>query len=456
MSVGYIRNFFGDDINWERFEKFSFANTLSKDWVKIVTFAHERFLQRIEEESKEPIRPFQPDTIFRAPDNVNNLWVSEVALASAYVVHFQDTLNIVLNGGRILSNGGEVRRYKDKKELDFLRQVSSKIEEIEGYVNETLKQKEEYKQTSLMMLSMFNEQQIECVYNAIAQTDRTFYKTIVKLIPKEKFYTFMTEMTKELKLLIKSEKTETLLMKWGKTLQDKMNTIDFDLLTSKDYLIFLKARALVLGVDVHQVFEDLNEVHVQLQKGFWEMRTGQWPELVQFISNLYLNTFVSEEFWKRVDDLYYELLKQYKGLYEERQKKLETSLNDGVLPFFRATLMFMVQIREGKRTVVDESIEEFEKIDLNSIIYHYTSKVTEVLSRQFLSCFTELHGKPDFELWEAAIVENAITKSLKKLVFTNWPKEKIIPKGMETFIEKLANGVLLIFTSVFGSCSRVL
>ena len=71
--------------------------------------------------------------------------MSEVTLASAYFVHIQDTFNIVLNGGRILSSGGEVRRYEEKKELEFLRHVSGKLEEIEAFINETLKNKDEYK-----------------------------------------------------------------------------------------------------------------------------------------------------------------------------------------------------------------------------------------------------------------------------------------------------------------------
>merc|ERR1712106_315607 len=52
-----------------------------------------------------------------APENVNNLWISEVALASASSVFIGDQLNIFISGGIIKEAGGEVRHYRNKEEL---------------------------------------------------------------------------------------------------------------------------------------------------------------------------------------------------------------------------------------------------------------------------------------------------------------------------------------------------
>eukprot|EP00091_Calanus_sinicus_P007189 TRINITY_DN18113_c0_g1_i1.p2 TRINITY_DN18113_c0_g1~~TRINITY_DN18113_c0_g1_i1.p2 ORF type:complete len:102 (+),score=16.83 TRINITY_DN18113_c0_g1_i1:187-492(+) len=92
-------------------------------------------------------------------------------------------------------------------------------------------------------------------------------------------------MVEELKKLLKSEKTEKILTKWIEATMNKLKTIDTEILTSDAYLVFLRARSLVLGVDVEKVFEDLGEVWAAILKGIWKTYTGQWPAMVEFISN---------------------------------------------------------------------------------------------------------------------------------------------------------------------------
>ena len=113
----------------------------------------------------------------------------------------------------------------------------------------------------------------------------------------------------------------------------------------------------------------------------------------------------------------------------------------------------MVQMREGKKTFIDDYISELEKTDLKKILSKISTILAQVLSRHFLSCFTVLHGKPDFDLVVSAAEDNPLGKAIKELVFSDWPKEEILPKGFDEFVQKLVDGIWLIITSVLGSCT---
>jgi len=451
----FTHYYFGDHIEWERLESFSIAAEVTKeDWLtKNAAFLHAEFLQDVARLSKETIPPFEYDPPFRAFFSVNNRWVSKVALASATSVHTVDQLNIFLNGGMITADGGEHWKYREKKELDIIRGLSKQYEAAQGFINDTLKQKEEMKAMAIMVLEMQTEQAVGCFYNELTKNKGTIYKTFIENVPKKKFVKFTTEMIEELKKLLKSEKTEKILTKWTVVIMNKLKTIDTEKLTSESYLVFLRARSLVLGVDLEKVFEDLDEVYATFWRGVWKTYTGQWPAMVEFISNFYKHTIVSKEFWVRVDTLYHDQVQLIKRFYQERQKSLESNMTDDILPFFRSLLKFMVQMREGKKTFIDDYISELEKVDINKMLSDIATPLAQVLSRHFLSCYTALHGKPDFDLVASAAEDNPLGKAIKELVFTNWPKEEILPKGFDDFVQKLADGIWLIVTSVLGSCT---
>ena len=158
------------------------------------------------------------------------------------------------------------------------------------------------------------------------------------------------------------------------------------------------------------------------------------------------------EFWWRVEALYREQLQISKKFYEDRTKLLQSNLIDDILPFFRAFLDFMVQLGEGKKTFVDDYMSYLEKVDLDANIGEYMYSLQAIISKHFLSCYTALWGKPDFALLAAAAEENTVVKSLKDLVFTNWPKDEILPKGFEEFVEKLTDEIMLITYSSLGAC----
>jgi len=415
------------------------------------------FKEWVKDGSKEPIKPFSFRRRFRVPENVNNLWVSEVSLASAKSVFIGDQFNIFLNGGIIKEEGGEFHGYKDKEELDVLRRLSKQYEDTYGYINDTLKEKDNLKATAIMVLESGKvEKTVGCYYDQLALSKATLQKTFVAHVPKDKFLKYTSKLVEEIVKLLKSEKTEKIVISVMKAVQSKLRTIDTDKLTANTYLTFIKARSLVLDVDIEKVFEDLNEVHKLIMKGLWEIHTGQWPAMVKFISNFFRYTLNKEAFWFRLDKLYHDLVDQARSLYEDRQKSLDSKVTDDLLPFFRSFLDFLVDIREGKRTFIDDFTSEMEKTDFNELFESYFTSVTKVLSKHFLSCYTALYGKPDFDLLAEFAEENYVVKAIKDLVFADWPKDEIFPKSFDSFVKKFENLVLILMTSSLGSCTSAI
>jgi len=449
----FAHYYFGDHIEWEKLESYSIAAELEDHVEHMASSLHESFLKWVERGSKKPIEPFVYYPFFRSPRNVNNLWVSEVAFASVSAVLPTDQFNIFLNGGILSEEGGEHRYYRDREELQLLRDISVQYETTYGLINDTMKKKDEMKAMALMILELDIHPALACFYDQLAEKKTTVYKTLANNIPREKFLKYADKFLDELKKVLKSEKTEEQVTKWVNGMNNKIKTIDTNKLTSDAYLVFLRARSLVLGVDVEKVFEDLNEVYASIIKGLWLTKTGQWPAMVEFISNFYKHTFASKAFWQRVDVLYQEQVQISKRFYEDRKKSLESNINDEILPFFRGLLDFMVQLREGEKTFVDDYLADMEKVDLNEILGGYLNSLASILSRHFLSCYTALYGKPDFDLLAAAAEENSVVKAIKDLVFVNWPKDEILPKGFEEFVQKLVDGILLIVSSAYGACT---
>jgi len=409
---------------------------------------------RISERSNNPhYKTFNYHPIFRAPMNANNLWASEIALMSSWTIQFADQLNIFLNGGFIDKEAGEYRKYKDKVELAALRLFSDQYTEVLGYINDTLKQKEELRQMGVIMLGSVSETEVGCLYDQMSKNEATVYKTFTELVSRERFVDFSLKFINEVKELLKSENTEQMITSWFNAIKAKLITVDKDALQSETYLLFLRARTLLLGIDIEQVFENLKKVDRTIQKGWWMTLTGKWPAMVDFINSFFTHTFMERAFWERLDALYHEQVEMTKKYYEGRQKSLETNMSDEVIPLFKSLLEFMVQMRKGEKTFVDEYIAEFEKIDLDDIIRTNLAKITSTLSRYYLSCFTSLYGKPDFDLVATMAEENSMMMDLKKLVFANWPATEIVPKGFDSFANKLIDLILLMWSSSFGTCT---
>ena len=55
-------------------------------------------LELVEEESQPPVQNFSHYPVFRAPVNVQDLWLTKVSLVSDTALHYLDKINMVLNG----------------------------------------------------------------------------------------------------------------------------------------------------------------------------------------------------------------------------------------------------------------------------------------------------------------------------------------------------------------------
>lgn len=93
-------------------------------------------------------------------------------------------------------------------------------------------------------------------------------------------------------------------------------------------------------------------------------------------------------------------------------------------------------------------------MDLSPRLYRLADRVTSSLSREFLSCFTELHGKPDFAQLSHLATSSPVVRFLRPLVEADWPEAQAVPAGLTEFLEQLQEAVLLLATSVLGSCSN--
>merc|ERR1712080_469628 len=110
---------------------------------------------------------------------------------------------------------------------------------------------------------------------------------------------------------------------------------------------------------------------------------------------------------------------------------LEKAIKDSLLPFLRDLL---------------------EK--LTSPLERVMERGTGTLSHHFLSCYTELYGKPDFSQMGRMVHANPIVRFLKPIVVADWPEEQKVPEGWPQFVVELQEMVLILVSSFLGSCSR--
>ena len=155
--------------------------------------------------------------------HVNNLWVSEVALASIEFMLRADLFNIVVNGGILFTEEGEHIYYK---EIRLLRDISSLYETTYGYINDTLKKKDEIKAMALMTLELDIHPALACFYDQLAEEKTTAYQTLAHNIPREKFLKYADRFLDELKKVLKSEKAEQQVTQWLNGINNKIKTID--------------------------------------------------------------------------------------------------------------------------------------------------------------------------------------------------------------------------------------
>merc|ERR1711971_1108040 len=219
-----LQQFFGDHVDWTSLESFKISDTkLKTELVETTNEEFDHFLEWVEEKSQPPVEPYEHVQFFRAPDNVNDLWTSEVSLASDQIVHGIDKLNMILNGGVFSTESHRFWQYSstmEKRQLGMLRQLSEMVNKASG-------------------LEMIIPEFLSMARNEGFQ--KSFLDELVKF-GKD----FATETFKA----INSLEAEFNLNSVIDAVKKAFNEIDFDQTTSKVFLSFLKARSLVLGINV--------------------------------------------------------------------------------------------------------------------------------------------------------------------------------------------------------------
>merc|ERR1711962_12059 len=132
-----LGRFFGDHVDWANLEAFRISESkLKPELVEVIDEEFSHFLEWVQNKSHPPVEPYEHRQFFRAPDNVNDLWISEVSLASDHIVHGIDKVNMILNGGVFSTESHRFWQYSsstEKAQLWLLRQLSKMVHEAKGY-----------------------------------------------------------------------------------------------------------------------------------------------------------------------------------------------------------------------------------------------------------------------------------------------------------------------------------
>jgi hypothetical protein len=445
MAKMMIISRYGDYISWDKLREVNLTS-IAKDARRASTRFHDGFLEDVKRRSTPPIEKFCFTPIFRSPDDVNDLWVPEIAIASSHIVRGLDQVNFFLNGG-VLSEKIINDRYRNREAIMVLEMLSRVYHELVKVARTFDKQP--------LIDFLQNEFPADCVYDLLAEKskDISIFNMFLNHVSKEQFKDYTSRFSDAAVVLLKSAHTEADVKQLVSIVIAQLNKVDTDSLTLDIYRALLNARSLVLKVDVKKVFSNLNELMQTMQYGLWKMYTGQWPEMVEFVSNFYLHTFGSDRFWWKLDRVYHDILDWIEAYYQKRQQRMEDALKEGLLPFLGEVLNIMEHISRGESEVVKMIMDYVKDLGLDALIQKYMPKLAELVSREFLSCYTELWGKPDFEMMKKIIAgwDNPVVRMIKDVVAGDWPTFTL-PAGLGGFAEKVQDAILLIFTSCLGTC----
>ena len=461
-----LQQFFGDHVDWTSLESFRISDTkLKTELVETTNEEFDHFLEWVEEKSQPPVEPYNHVQFFRAPDNVKDLWTSEVSLASDQIVHGIDKLNMILNGGVFSTESHRFWQYSstmEKRQLGMLRQLSEMVNKASGLemiIPEFLSmaRNEGFQKSFLDELDTNLHNQVACLYPTLAAKDLTFFNTIMAVVPEDELVKFGKDFATETFKAINSLEAEFNLNSVIDAVKKAFNKIDFDQTTSKVFLSFLKARSLVLGINVHDVFTRLDRLTFQLGQGWWKLSTGQWPEMIELITKLVTKTIKSEPFWQRLDEVYLEVVASFKLKYEERERMLEDVAKTQLKPFMLEMLSKMQRVQVKDEPMVKQLISWIEQRatgEFSLYVNMYLRKVVTTLSKGYLACFTEFYGKPDFNELSAITSQNSVARWVHSVIVTDWPEAQPVPEGFPQFVEQLQETVLLLYSSVLGECAK--
>ena len=301
--VRAVRMYFGDHIDWAELQQFNMPELYdSKDIARESIKIADEIQEDIEFHSTPPIEEFFFPDPFTPPLNAQNMWNTEIALGSAAVMIPLDQINIFMNGGN-LSVDSYQYDYRADRALQLLRTLSEMEQSLDNTFYQTLPMMLMYqRQTILSYLDMISSQ-ASCLYDILEARNSSASRVFIKNVEKEHFVLFVTEFAGTLKKLVMSEKTVGMIQMFYKMLKSKIKSYDHDSLSTEMYSTFIKARNLLLKVDIEGLFEHLNDIHYTIAESVWKLKTGQWPELAKFVDNFFRKTYGSREFWVRLGTL---------------------------------------------------------------------------------------------------------------------------------------------------------
>jgi len=458
-----LGRYFGDHVDWANLEAFRISESkLKPELVEVIDEEFSHFLEWVQNKSHPPVEPYEHWQFFRAPDNVNDLWISEVSLASDHIVHGIDKVNMILNGGVFSTESHRFWQYSsstEKAQLWLLRQLSKMVHEAKGYelvIPEflTMARNEGFQKSFMEELDTSLHHQVACLYPDLAAKNLTFFNTIMRVVPEDELVKFIKDIVTETFKAINSLEAEFNLKTVIEAVKKTFPRIDFNQRTSKIFLTYLKARSLALGVDVHEVFTRLDRLSFQIGQGWWRVTHGQWPEMLQFMTNLFNKTIKSERFWQRLDEVYSEMVASYKVKYQERAEMLEEVVGGRLRPYMLELLDKMRRVQVKDEPMVKQLISWIEKYEWMNYVDLLLDSVISTLSKSYLACFTEFYGKPDFNGISAVISKNSLAQWLHSIVVTDWPEAQPVPEGLPQFVEQLQETVLLLYSAVLGECAK--
>jgi len=446
--VQAVRMYFGDHVDWDELHQLNMpemydTKDIGQESIKIANEIQED----IEHHSTPPVEEFSFHEMFRAPLNAQNMWNREIALASPYIMVPLDQINIFMNGGNLSVDSSEYRYRGAGDTLEFLRILSEIEQNLDQTFYQTLPTMLIYQRGTIVFYLDMISSQASCLYDILEARDSSMSRVFIKNVEKEKFVLFVAEFVETLKKLVMSEKTVGMIQMFYKTMKSKVKSCDYDTLSVEMYSTFIKMRNLLLKVDIDGLFENVNEIHFAIAESVWKLKTGQWPELAKFVDNFFRKTYGSREFWVRLDEYYHESVEAMRRTYIERQKEFENLLTDEIIPFFQSLKLMLNRISQGDKELIDNIFDyiDFDVIELNNY-------VRNMIDRNFLSCWTRLHGMSDYDEMKNEVMACPDVQYLNTLIFSNWPPAEVFPPSFEEFAQKLHRTFWLAMSSVFGSC----
>jgi len=445
--ISSLSTYFGDHIDWDALDGFSMAKVYDTKNIKMESHKIADDIKTdIEYHSRPPLEEFSFERVFLAPLSVQNEWNSAIARGSAGALIATDQTNIFFNGGNLT-----VREIEGEtaEGLDMLIFLSKLEEDLDDTFYKTIPITLQYQRQKILFSLNMISSQVACLYDALEQRNSTVSGVFIKNVDKKKFVLFVSEFLGTVEKLLTSEKTIWLVQESYKTLKAKVKSYDYNPLFAEMYLMMMKAREVLLKIDVEAEIENLNEIHYSIAQSVWKLKTGQWPEMAKFVDNFFRKTYGSREFWVRLDKIYHAAVDGWKRLYEERQKEFEIAFGNEIIPFFKNLKNTMERVAAGDKNLIYKMMEKFE-FDLENQIH----QVNSFLSRNFLACWTRLHGLEHYDQLAEEISQCPDVQKLRELVFADWPQEEIFPPSFNKLAAKLHKTVLLVVSALFGSCEN--